>query len=45
VRYRFETIGGIDHTIVEGTVNATAGIDFQIALVGRIALTAADFVL
>jgi VCBS repeat-containing protein len=45
LRYRFEAIGGIDHTIVEGTVNATAGIDFQIELVGRIALTAADFVL
>jgi Ca2+-binding RTX toxin-like protein len=45
LRYRFETIGGIDHTIVEGTVNSAAGIDFQIELVGRIALTAADFVL
>jgi Ca2+-binding RTX toxin-like protein len=45
IRYHQETIGGITHTIVEGTIDSTAGIDFQIDLVGAHTLTASDFIL
>ncbi|RYE85270.1 MAG: calcium-binding repeat protein, partial [Hyphomicrobiales bacterium] len=45
LRYRVENMGGIDHTIVEGTTNTTAGIDFQIDLTGNHVLSAANFLL
>lgn len=46
IGYRFVTdASGVEHTIVEGNVNATPEADFQIDLVGRIDLQAGDFVL
>ncbi|MBY3557296.1 hypothetical protein [Rhizobium laguerreae] len=46
IGYRYQTdTNGIEHTIVEGNVNASPEADFQIDLVGRIQLTAGDFLL
>lgn len=44
VRYRYETVGGVDYTVVEGA-NSGSSIDFAIALAGRHVLTANDFIL
>jgi Ca2+-binding RTX toxin-like protein len=46
LKYHYEvaTDGG-DRTMVEGTVNASSGIDFQISLVGHHVLTVNDFML
>ena len=45
----FETIGGVQHTIIEGNVRTVGGndttIDFQIDLLGQVTLTSADFIL
>ena len=43
IGYHYETIGGVDHTIVEGNVNANPAADFQIDLVGRYLLRTGDF--
>lgn len=43
VKFRYDS--GADRTLIEGTVNTSSGIDFQISLVGQHALTANDFVL
>ena len=45
LRYRYETIGGQDYTIVEGNNDLLRSADFSIALLGRHALSAADFIL
>jgi Ca2+-binding RTX toxin-like protein len=43
--YRFETVGGVEYTVLEGNVNANLATDFQVALLGRHTLQAADLVL
>jgi serralysin len=45
LKYHYETVNGEARTVIEGTTNSTAGVDFQISLVGTHALTASDFVL
>jgi len=46
VRYYYETDGdGHANTIIEGTVDTTPGVDFQISLLGHITLTDKDFIL
>ena len=45
VHFLYQTIGGIEHTIIEGNVNSVLTPDFRIDLVGHIALTANDFIL
>jgi Ca2+-binding RTX toxin-like protein len=46
IGYHYETdANGVEHTIVEGNVNANPAADFQIDLVGRHVLTAQDLVL
>ena len=46
LKYHYEIDGdGHYNTIIEGTTNTTAGVDLQISLLGRHALTADDFVL
>ena len=47
--YHYETVGGVEYTVVEGNVrtgnSATeTTMDFQIALEGHITLTSADFI-
>ena len=42
---KFHYDSAANRTLVEGTVDSSAGIDFQVSLVGQHALTAADFVL
>ena len=43
--FRYETIGGVVHTIVSGNVDLLRGADFSITLVGQQLLTASDFML
>ena len=45
--FRYETVGGIQHTIVEGNTNNTlAGHNFEIDLIGHIVFTTgADLIL
>ncbi|MEH2590705.1 beta strand repeat-containing protein [Bradyrhizobium sp. AZCC 1721] len=44
--YHYETdANGIEHTIVEGSIDADAAAEFQIDLVGRHILSAGDFIL
>jgi VCBS repeat-containing protein len=43
--FHFLTIDGVEHTIIEGNVNANTTPEFQIDLIGRIQLTAGDFIL
>ncbi|SDD49660.1 Hemolysin-type calcium-binding repeat-containing protein [Sphingomonas sp. YR710] len=46
LRYTYVTVGGVEHTIVEGDVNVNhIGADFSIDLVGHQILTASDFIL
>jgi len=46
IGYRYQTdANGIEHTIVEGNTNANPEADFQIDLIGRIQLSAGDFLL
>jgi Ca2+-binding RTX toxin-like protein len=45
LRYAFETVGGVEYTVIYGNTNALSSADFSIALVGRHELTAADFIL
>jgi Ca2+-binding RTX toxin-like protein len=45
IHFVYTTIGGVDHTIIEGNVNANLAPDFRLDLVGHIALTASDFIL
>ena len=45
LRYSYVFIGGVEHTIVEGNVNANTAPDFRLDLVGHVNLTAADFIL
>jgi Ca2+-binding RTX toxin-like protein len=48
IGYHFEIIGGIEHTIIEGNIrvgNNNTQVDFQVALLGHVDLTAADFFL
>jgi Ca2+-binding RTX toxin-like protein len=46
LKYHYEIDGdGHYNTIIEGTTDTTAGVDLQISLLGRHALTADDFVL
>lgn len=42
---KFHYDAASNRTLVEGTVNTSGGIDFQVSLVGQHALTANDFVL
>jgi len=42
---KFHYDSDANRTLVEGTVDRSAGIDFQVSLVGQHALTAADFML
>lgn len=43
--FHYEGTGASEITVIEGNINAALGTDFQVALVGHHALTAADFVL
>jgi RTX calcium-binding nonapeptide repeat (4 copies) len=43
--FHYQTISGVQHTIVEGNNNTTPGHDFQIDLVGHVVLHATDFLL
>jgi Ca2+-binding RTX toxin-like protein len=43
--FRYETVGGVEYTVLEGNVNANLAADFQVALLGRHTLQAADLVL
>ncbi|WP_294300872.1 cadherin domain-containing protein [uncultured Sphingomonas sp.] len=45
LRFAFETIGGVEYTVIYGNVNSGTAADFSIALVGRHDLTTADFIL
>ncbi|AJC79788.1 serralysin-like metalloprotease domain-containing protein [Rhizobium etli bv. phaseoli str. IE4803] len=46
IGYRYQTdANGIDHTLIEGNTNPNPEVDFQIDLIGRIQLTAGDFLL
>ena len=45
IRYSFELVNGVEHTIVRGNVGGTLAADFEIAVAGRHDLTAADFFL
>ena len=46
VGYHYETdANGIEHTIVEGSVDADAAAEFQVDLIGRHILSAGDFLL
>ena len=46
LKYHYEIDGdGNTNTVIEGTTNGSAGVDFQISLLGRHVLTAGDFVL
>ena len=45
LRFAFETIDGVTHTVVYGNTNSGSSPDFAIALVGRHDLTVADFIL
>lgn len=45
LRFAFETIGGVEYTVIYGNVNAGSSADFSIALVGRHELTVTDFIL
>ncbi len=45
LRFAFETINGVAHTVVYGNTNSGNSADFSIALVGRHDLTVADFIL
>ena len=42
---KFHYDSAANRTLVEGTVDSSAGIDFQISLIGQHVLTAADFML
>ncbi|MNN63880.1 hypothetical protein D3C81_1792910 [compost metagenome] len=45
LKYHFVTAAdGSQHTYVEGNVNSNTAADFQIDLVGHVALTASDFI-
>ncbi len=44
LKYHYVSVSGVDHTYVEGNVNNGNGADFQIDLVGHVALTASDFI-
>jgi Ca2+-binding RTX toxin-like protein len=44
--YHYETdASGVEHTIIEGNVNANAAADFQIDLIGQLVLTGNDLLL
>jgi hypothetical protein len=44
--YHYKTdASGLQHTIIEGNINANPAADFQIDLVGHLVLTASDFIL
>lgn len=45
LRYFYQTVGGIEYTVIQGDNNSSRGADFEIALVGRHQLDALDFVL
>ena len=45
LRYTYVTTSGVEHTIVEGNVNAALAPDFSIDLIGHHILTASDFIL
>ena len=45
LRFAFETINGVEHTVVYGNTNPGSSAEFAIALVGRHELTIADFIL
>jgi hypothetical protein len=44
LKFHYVNVGGVDHTYVEGNVNNNNAADFQIDLVGHIALTSNDFI-
>lgn len=48
VGYHYETLNGVEYTVLEGNVRTTNGadttIDFQVALEGHLTLTSADFI-
>lgn len=45
LRFAFEMIGGVEHTVIYGNTNSGSAAEFSIALIGRHDLTAADFIL
>lgn len=44
LRFHYVNVGGVEHTYVEGNVNNNNAADFQIDLVGHVALAAGDFI-
>ena len=44
LKFHYVNVGGVEHTYVEGNVNTNNAADFQIDLVGHIALAASDFI-
>ncbi|BAN49815.1 peroxidase family protein [Metapseudomonas resinovorans] len=44
LKFHYVNVGGVEHTYVEGNVNNNSAADFQIDLVGHIALAASDFI-
>ena len=45
LRYVTQIINGVEHTIIEGNINANTGVDFRIDLLGHVVPTAGDFIL
>ncbi|HEX2135876.1 MAG TPA: M10 family metallopeptidase C-terminal domain-containing protein [Microvirga sp.] len=45
IKFHYETINGVEHTVIEGNVNADPRADFEIHLRGHIQLSHADFLL
>jgi len=43
--YHYEFIGGLEYTIVQGNVNANPAPDFEVALLGHVALTSSMLLL
>ncbi|KQN19486.1 cadherin [Sphingomonas sp. Leaf33] len=45
LRFAFEMVGGVEHTVIYGNTNTTSAAEFSISLVGHHDLTPADFIL
>lgn len=45
LRFAFETVGGVEYTVIYGNTDTGSTAEFSIALVGRYDLTPADFIL
>lgn len=45
LRYSYQSVGGVEYTIVEGNTDGDRSAEFSIALLGRHVLSASDFIL